>query len=319
MNISNHCSDLQKFGGDCENLKQFMLQHGLNGLELIQNSQWEEEIPSSMVTGLHMRFWPIWLDFWKENTEELIKQFGDKSAYSMYYGGDTKATLVEYYRNELKTAQQIGVKYVVFHVSHAQLEHCYNYQFNYTDEEVVEAFVEMINLVLYDFEPSFDILLENLWYPGFTLLDKKIATKLMKEIQYPNKGFMLDIGHLMNTNLELESEQAAVKYILEVLKVLGDASANIKGIHLNSSLSGKYAKEQIDSFNAKDHAGSFYDLYIKAFTHIGQIDTHVPFTHPLIQKVIEYVKPQYLVYEFMTNSIEELSGFIEAQNRALNM
>lgn len=320
INFSTHPSDLDRFAGDHNKIKQFLTKHELNGLELIQYSPWNNSvIPSSMIQGLHMRFWPMWLDFWREDKSKLVKQFGEKSACVHYYGGESKDTIIEQYRNELGAASTMGAKYVVFHVSHVQLEHSYSYSFDYTDSEIIEAFIELINEVLEGFEPSFDLLLENLWWPGLTMLDKKIAERLMEGIKYPNKGFMLDIGHLMNTNKELKGEEEATDYILEVLEGLEDMSCNIRGIHLNSSLSGEYVKKEIAFFSEYDHKENFYDRYLKAFSHISQIDIHVPFTHPSIKKVIDYVSPQYLVYEFLSKSLNELDEYIKDQDRALEV
>ncbi|WP_303863949.1 TIM barrel protein [Alkalibaculum bacchi] len=318
MNFSTHPSDLDKFSGDYNKIKQFLKKHAMHGLELIQYSPWNDGvIPSSMIHGLHMRFWPMWLDFWRNDKSKLIKQFGEKSTWVHYYGGESRDAIIEHYQKELKDACAMGAKYVVFHVCHVQLEHSYTYSFDYTDSEIIEAFIEMINEVLEGFEPSFDLLLENLWWPGLTMLDKKNSTRLMERIKYPNKGFMMDIGHLMNTNKELKREEEATDYILEVLDSLEDLAVNIKGIHLNSSLSGEYVKREIASYKGHDYKGDFFNRYVKAFSHISQIDRHTPFTHPSIKKVIDYVRPQYLVYEFISESLNELDKYIKEQDRAL--
>lgn len=318
MNISNSTYDLNRFSNDYCMIKKFLDNHFLNGLEMIQCDQWSEKsIPSSMIKGLHMRFWPIWLDFWRNDIKELLRQFGSEDQYISYYGGKTRDSIMNYYRNEIKTACDIGVKYIVFHVSHVQLEHCYNYEFTYTDEEIIDAFIEMINELLDGINAHFDLLLENQWWPGLTLLDKGIANKLLKGIKYNNIGFMLDIGHMMNTNTELRSEEEAVNYILKVLKILGETSAYIKGIHLNSSLSGEYVKKQIKDYTCGNTNDNFFDRYIKSFAHIAKIDTHRPFMNTSINCVIDFVKPKYLVYEFITNSYEELEQYISQQNRVL--
>lgn len=318
MNFSNHSSDLERFSGDSNKIKQFLDEHDLQGLEIIQTSQWKtESVPPSLIHGLHMRFWPAWLDFWKNDKDELVRQFGDIESYRQYYGGETWDCILEYYRNEIKTACDMGVKYIVFHVSHVQLEHCYNYKFTYNDEEIVEAFIEMINKLFKDISADFDLLLENQWWPGLTLLDKKIASRLMEGINYPQKGFMLDIGHMMNTNTELKTEAEGVEYILRVLQNLEELSSSIKGIHLNSSVSGKYVKRKIEDWDGFNKSECFFNRYLKVFEHIARIDNHIPFSHPSIKQVIDFVNPKYLVYEFITDSYEELEQYVAAQNRVL--
>lgn len=319
MNFSNYSTELDRFLSDYNKIKQFLKKHDLQGLEIIQADKWDARIiPASLIKGLHMRFWPIWLDFWRGDKAELIRQFGDVASYSHYYGGESRESMMEYYRNEIKTACDMGVEYVVFHVSHVQLEHCYNYRFTYNDYEVIEAFIEMINELLDGVHANFELLLENQWWPGLTFLDKTVAVRLMEGIRYHNKGFMLDIGHLMNTNTELSTEAEAAVYILEVLGKLEELSLNIRGIHLNSSLSGKYVKKQIqrNAYNPKD---SFFNRYLNSFEHIARIDRHVPFAHSSIKSVIDFVNPQYLVYEFITDSFEELERYVETQSKALGL
>ena len=52
--------------------------------------------------------------------------------------------------------------------------------------------------------------------------------------------------------------------------------------------------------------------------HISKIDRHVPFTDPSIKRIVDFINPQYLVYEFITDSFKELEQYIETQNRALD-
>ncbi len=307
------------FSGNSGQLEKFLSKFGFDGLEMIQGmQQWNvESIPASLIVGLHMRFWPIWLDFWRNDRAELLRQFGDEASYVGFYGGKSRDALIEYYRRELKTACDIGVKYVVLHVSHVQLEHCYDYRFTYSDGEVADAFIEMINELMDDTDAAFDLLLENQWQPGLTFLDNRITEKLMKEIVYPQKGFVLDIGHMMNTNTDLETEKEATGYILKVLGNMGELAGHIMGIHLNSSLSGGYVKKCIDSGVGSNKDESFFSRYLELLGHISRVDRHIPFVDPSIRRVIDFIRPEYLVYEFLTDSLDQLGKYIDIQNRVL--
>ncbi len=115
----------------------------------LQYDPWKSSIiPAELIKGFHMSFWLSWLEFWKGDIEELNKQFKGNWAYKDYYGSDSPIALVEHYRKEIHTALKIGVKYVVFHVSHSRLQDSYTYHFTYTDREVAEAFIELLNEVL---------------------------------------------------------------------------------------------------------------------------------------------------------------------------
>lgn len=320
LNYSHNIPDMYGFSGNRGQLEECLSKFGFDGLEMIQGmQQWNaESIPASLIAGLHMRFWPIWLDFWRNDRTELLRQFGDEASYTGFYGGKSRDALIEYYRRELKMACDIGVKYVVFHVSHVQLEHCYDYRFTYSDGEVADAFIEMINELTDGTGAAFDLLLENQWQPGLTFLDNRITEKLMKEIVYPNKGFVLDIGHMMNTNMDLETEKEAVEYILRVLGNMGESAGHIRGIHLNSSLSGGYVKKCISSGAGSNTDETFFNRYLKLLGHISQVDRHIPFTDQSIRRVIDFIRPEYLVYEFLTDSLEQLEQYINIQNCVLN-
>ncbi len=319
FNLSNHEIDLAKFNCDHARLQAFIEDFGFDGIELIQSSSWkEEEIPSHFVKGMHMRFWPMWLDFWNGNENELLKQFGSAETLCQYYGGQNKKAMVDWYRKEIETAVKLKAEYVVFHISHVLPEHCFSYKFSYADREVVKAGVELLNEVMDGITGELRLLVENLWWPGLTLCDSALAEELLTGVEYPHKGFMLDISHMMNTNLQLASEEEAVDYMLERLQQLGRLSGQIKGIHLNSSLSGEYVKSQFDNrsiFEERD----FFKRYCDSYAHVLKIDRHVPFRSTSIRRVLDFVKPDFLVYEFLTDNIKTLEEYAEIQNKVLEL
>ncbi len=318
MNFSVDPYDLDKFGNDSNKLESFMEKHRLDGVEMLQYSNWNSSIvPDRLVIGNHSCFWPMWLDFWTGNQQALLRQFGKGAAMNNYYRCSSREELVQNYRAELMKAADIGVEYVLFHVSHVEIEHSYTYTYPYTDAIVTDAFIDMMNCITEGIHADFQLLFENHWYPGLTFLDNNISLKLLSDIKYPKKGFVLDIGHLMNTNLDLESEEGAVDYIMDVLQNMGDLKNQIKVIHLNSSLSGKYVREVIKSGNPCDPSLPFNDRYVNVYTHISKIDTHIPFRHPSIRKVIDFVDPGHVVYEFAADSLEMLDKYINEQNLVL--
>jgi len=317
INFSADPWDLDKFDDDGGKLADFLDRHGLDGVEMIQYADWDKSIvPASRIIGAHSCFWPSWLDFWREDKPSLLRQFGDEAACRAYYGFDSREGLVAYYRNELAKAQAAGVAYVVFHVSHTEMEHSYTYRFTYDDEEVTDAFIDMMNAIAGDLNYDFDILLENHWYPGLTMLDRRMADKLAARLHYPRIGFVLDTGHLMNTDLDLASEEQAVDYILKTIDSLGDLASRIKVIHLNSSLTGEYVKKSMAD-PAYDGSLAFDDRHARLYEHISRIDTHRPFTDPSIRRVIDRIGPEYIVYEFCTGALETLDHYIAQQNEAL--
>lgn len=310
FNFSNYYTDLERINSDSRELENCLLEHRMDGIELLICQAWDPQIiPARLIKGIHLSYWPIWLEFWQGKQVALLEHFGSQEKIREYYGGDQREILVEKYRTQIQEAEKIGAQYVVFHVGHTQLKHLFDHQFTCTDEEVVEASIELINQIFTNLESKVTLLLENLWMSGLTFLKPGLVERLLKEIHYPHKGFMLDTGHLLNTNPYLTSQQEGIAYILETLKKLGDLKKYIRGIHLQKSLSGPYVLANRKTAIAKENI----------MEHIMQIDEHGPFSHPDIQKVVEAVQPDYLVYEFITRTKEQWFNYLETQNRALNL
>lgn len=279
---------------------------------------WEESIiPKKSVKGVHLKYYPAWLDFWNGDREALLTQFETMDDVEMYYGGIHKESIIQSYKKEIQAADKIGAEYVIFHVSHVQLEHVFNYKFTYSDCEIIDAAAELINDIFKDLNTNVKLLFENLWWPGLTMIHKDMAFRMLEKVNYWNKGFMLDTGHLMNTNYYIENETQAVEYVLNTINNLGELKSFIKGIHLNCSLSGKYVIEQINKNNNIESMLNSEKMYGNAFSHVINIDQHKPFTDKSVSKIIEFIKPEYIVYEFITSSLVELEQFIKIQDEAL--
>ncbi|WP_291579990.1 TIM barrel protein [Clostridium sp. UBA6640] len=317
MNFSTYQYDIERFNYDYKKLEEFLEKNNMDGIELLKPLMWQEEtISKDVIKGIHLAYYPSWIDFWHGNQKELLRQFGDIDSIKKYYGDIEKDIIVENYRKEIEIADRLGAEYVVFHVSHVQLEHSYNYKFNYSDAEIIEATVELINEIFKGLNTNIKLLFENLWWPGLTMLDKNTALTLLEKVNYSNKGFMLDTGHLMNTNHYIEDEEQGVKYLIEVVNNLGDLKKFIKGIHLNYSLSGKYIIEQIEKNNKNKL--TLKEMNENIYKHVMNIDRHKPFSNKVIKSLVELINPEYVIYEFITSSLNELEEYIKIQHNALS-
>ncbi len=317
VNMSTYDQDLKRFNYSSKTMSSFLRKCELDGIEMLNPIMWKEEsIPQKEIKGVHLKYYPIWLDFWKENKEEVLRQFKTMDKAKQYYGGTTRKAIIEHYKKEIEIATEIKAEYVVFHVSHIELEHAYNYNFTYSDSEVIDATIELVNEIFKDLDTDIMLLFENLWWPGLTLLDKKMVLRLFEGVKYRNKGIMLDTAHLMNTNLYLKDEREGIEYLVKTIENLGELKYLIKGIHLNSSLSGGYVLKEITRNRLEKP--TFEEMNSNILKHIINIDCHKPFHHKDIVKVINMVNPQYVVYEFITSSVEQLEEYIAIQHRATN-
>ena len=319
LRLTNLCNDdwsLGKLGRDAEALRTLLQQTGLDGYEWMRwGDGGLDALPREKLIGRHLHFWPMWLDFWRGDRGALLRQFGTEAAWQTYYGAADQEAFVQNLRSELLDAEAWGARYAVFHVSHVELEHCYTSDYTYTDDEIVDAAAELLNAATDGLALTLALLMENHWYPGLTLRVSDAAQRLLGGVRYANKGFVLDVGHLMNTNPNLREEQQAVDYIHATLDALDCANA-IRAMHLNCSFSGEYA---LASRGAPPWATAapFEERLTACFGHVGKLDRHEPFLHPAIASVVRRVNPEYLVYELSTPSREELVQKVRAQNLAL--
>ena len=318
INMSTYRYDVERFKGDYKEIEKFLNQNSLDGVELLGVGALDEDIiPKRLIKGVHLSYYPIWVDFWNEDEEALKRQFKNDEEIKIYYGSLDKQVLIEKFRNEIKMADRIEAKYVVFHISHVELEETYNYKFKTSNEKVLKASVEFINEVLKGLDTKIEILFENLWWPGLTLLNRVETRNFIEKINYENKGIMLDTGHLINTNVNISSENEAIEYILKVLEDLKDVKSFIKGIHFNYSLSGDYVRAQIRKQRNDKSKFTLEEMKKNIHGHVINIDEHKPFRSYNAKKIVESVNPKYLTYEFITTSLNQLNEYVEIQNKVL--
>ena len=315
INISNYEGDLGRFDGEAD-LRDFLKKYDCDGYELLTVAGAPDcAIPHDLVPGVHLTGLNSWMDLWLGNEDRLLKEYDNWETVEQTFGGRDKEALIRLIRKDLDLAKKVQAEYVVFHVCEVKLGESITYDFDYTDEEVIDAVCDWVNELLDGQDYDFYFLLENLWWPGLTLTRPEITERLMNGIHYNKKGIMLDTGHLLHTNLDIATQEEGVEYILKHLKAHGELVKYIKGIHLNQSLTGDVVKKMLaDPIHLAD---SYYDRWCQLFSYIFQIDTHQPFTAAGVKDIIQYVNPEFLTMELISDSREEHEKMLQAQVRAL--
>ena len=324
MNFSVYGGMLDRYK-DSEDIKKACRKGGLNGLEVILTGESDQgKILPEMVNGVHMFFHIFWMDYWRGDYDRLDREFDSREQWVEYYGGQDREVYLDFLRRDLQYAEKMGAKYVVFHVSEVTLRESYVYQYKYTDEEVIDASLEVINTLLDEHEYPFDFLVENLWWSGLDMKTPALTRKLVEGIHSERKGIMLDLGHYMNTSSDLKTPEDAVSYIhamLDAHEAEGIPITDwIKGIHLQLSLGGEYVKKQKEDWKANPldfEQYPFYELYQMAYAHACNIDLHQPFLGEGVKELIERINPRYVTEEFQQNSREEYEEFVDAQRKLL--
>lgn len=313
FNITTSEDDLQRFDS-AKDLEEMLIP--FDGVELMCYGEDEKKIiAKDNVVGLHMHFFPFWLDFWKGNEERLIKEFDSRENWERYYGGAEKESIIRYYKKDLEDVRRYGAEYVVFHVSEAGIEESFTWNYHYTDEEVVDATAELLNELFKEEDGSIALLLENLWQPGLKFTRPEITTRLLEKIQYENKGIMLDTGHLLHTNTGLQTQEEGIAYIHQMLDIHGELCQYIRGVHLNQSLTGTYCEEIKN--NPPKMGATYQERYNQMFFHAFAVDKHEPFTAEGIKELVERINPEYLTFEFITADNAQHKEYLKQQLKAL--
>ena len=296
MNITTSYDDVCRFFS-ADDLKSFYKSHGCDGLEVMPLDNYdpadlEHPIPpeecslirSSMVRGVHCCCLGDWMD-------------------------KDRQRLIEGYRRDLDYATRMEAEYVVFHVVQVDNEEGMTYKPKHTDREVIDAAADFINELLDEQKYDFWFLMENLWWPGLTFLHPEDTRALLEQVHYKKKGFMLDTGHFLHTNLDLQTQEEGVAYLHAMLDRHEDMISYIKGIHLQQSLTGDYVKQWLQEPHEmpEDPAEQFCWIY----EHIFRIDKHEPFTATGVRELVERIDPLYVTYEYITRSREELAEYLE--------
>ncbi len=290
----------------------------LDGVEGIADPDYyDESFPSSLLTGYHMTFYPDWVDFWRQDRAALIRKFGSMETARGFYRCSSPDDYLGMFRADLALARRLGAKYLVFHVSDVSIEEGYTYRWEHTDREVTDAALELINAVLEGAgeDPSFDFLVENQWWPGFTFTDPRETEYLLSRIRYPRVGIMLDTGHLMHTNTKLRTQGESLAYVHRMLDLHGALCGAIRGVHLNQSLTGALMRRYMRE--PPEMKPTYAERNWQVFEYVFRIDRHRPFTCPGVKELIERIAPEYLTFEFISNDEREHRRMLRAQRRAL--
>lgn len=316
INFTTSSADVERFqsAGELSQLLQ-----GFDGVELMYFGEDEKQLlPPGRVLGLHMNSHNHWLDFWNRDEAALIREYDDLDTCRACFGGTLDPELlVTEFRRDHALAKRFGARYMVYHVSDCALEECFTYRFRHTDEEVIDAACDLINQATAGMDSEVALLLENLWLPGLRFTDPALTARLLNGIRYPNKGLMLDTGHLLHTRLDLETQAEGVAYIHSLLDAHGDLRQAIRGVHLNQSLTGAYCRQVMA---APPSLGSTYaQRSTSMFYHAFAVDQHRPFTDPGVKGLLERIDPEFCTFEFITEDLTQHKRFLQEQREALGL
>jgi hypothetical protein len=314
MNITTSYFDLPRYL-DNTDLKQGYGQFGLDGLELMVYGDDEQGIirPDDVV-GSHLVYFHHWLPLMYGDEDAVLAEYGDWDTVEMVFGGRGREAIVAAFRENTGLLAPYSPAYAVTHVSDVTIQGSITRQHPYTDAQVVAAQIELANAVFDDPGWGVTLLFENLWWPGLTMLDPDLTYGLLEGVAYPDCGVMLDIGHLLCTNLELKTPDEGIDFIHQALDRYDDLGF-IKGVHLHQTLSGQYAQGVIERPFTVD--GDYGARSLGVQQHVLTLDSHRPFVSERIADLIARIDPEYLTLELISTGREEHEQMLAEQMACL--
>lgn len=303
--------ELQLMG---QSLGEYVVSMKLDGIEqLIYDNNMILKY-KELTIGVHLEYWSYWIDFWWNNQQRLDYIFESNEEKKHYYKAQNIYEWIEYIKKNITLALNLKPQYLVWHVSEANVQEIFTYNFYYNDRQVLLATSEVFNEVAKIIPDNVLILFENLWWPGLRLNSMENVVYFFEKLKHNNVGIMLDTGHLMNTNINLTSELEASIFIKDIVNNLGSFASLIKGVHLNCSLSGQYQKKFIE----QQFKFCEFDKH-RLWEHIIKIDKHEIFQTKAPSFLIDYIQPQYVVHELAYDNLILLRNKIMAQSRNCKM
>ena len=288
---------------DRADMNSFIKECKCDGAEVIRGGDDNTGIYcSENVVGVHLYFYPSWLDFWNMNIDGLKKHFGSREIWENYYRATNREEFLKPYQDDMDYAEAMGAEYAVFHINDVSNEEVLTYEWEHANREVIVAAAEIINELTRGRNYHFKLLLENLFTPGMTLLNPNETELMLNLVNYENKGIVMDTGHLMCAPQNITEEEQGIDFVLQTVKNHGELAKYIKALHLHQSTTGNFVADlkTRNIIPEKD----FYALWAQSYNVILNIDQHRPFTSPRVQEILELVEPEFVCHE------------ISAQNRA---
>lgn len=285
---------------------------GVTGIEtIIGDNVPLESYEKYPIKGVHLLYYPTWLEFWKEEREKVREDFYNDEGVLNYYRSLKKNILLETFKKQFEDAKKIGAKYLVFHVSHVRPKDIFTFDYDYTSMEVLDETSKIVNEVFKGEGPL--LLFENLPWPGLTLKDYGLTKYFFEKIKYENKGFLLDLSHMICTEKNINNFQDADRYILKKIKELRELGKFVYGVHINAidfiNYSEKDFSDEIESWEKGDREEKFKIEW----KHMKKLDPHKIYKGNL--KSILNVLPnlKYINLELNFSSIDNLEEVVREQ------
>lgn len=294
-----------------EDIKAVLQELGMDGIEnLIYGEKPADEPHPSLTVGCHLAYWPDWMNFYLGKKEAYEIDFPTEQSLIDCFGGTTVEDWEKKIRRNIEAALVEEPEYLVWHVADCSIREIWTRQFHYTNKDVLKGTAELYSRVKDLVPPSVYMLFENIFWPGLYRMEPEDVEYFFNLLPGNNVGIMLDTGHLMNTNWNIQSEADGADYICQVVDRLGSLKSLIRGIHLSCSISGDYQRS---------HRAVPEKITPQVISrHISSIDQHRPFQTDAARRIVDKVEPDFLTHELFGEDMGIPVEKIMMQKNAVN-
>lgn len=299
-------------GDDEDTLSARLSAAGLDGIENLIYGTEPAAVPFRRLTaGVHLSYWPCWLDFYRGDAEWTARNFPDAASLRTYFCAETPEGWVAHIRANIRAALAEEPAYLVWHVQDCAMEEAWTRKFHHTDYEVLAATAEVYHACADLIPDGTRVLFENIFWPGLSdLAPEKVSYFFETLSDDAHTGLLFDTGHFMVMNPELRTEADGADFICRAMDRLGSLASLIHGVHLSCSLSGEYQR----SYTRKMPQPCPEELLLR---HICSMDEHRVFRTHAAAQIIERIAPEYVTHELFGNTLDESFEKVEQQMRAL--
>ena len=107
-NLSNADCDAENLlENSSDTLAEILRTHRLDGIEFMLCAPWDRAMfPTRYIKGVHLLFWPTWVDFWHGNRAALIEEFGSEEKIRTYYGSLHVCDWIAAWKENLRRAAE---------------------------------------------------------------------------------------------------------------------------------------------------------------------------------------------------------------------
>lgn len=280
-------------------------QKGISGIETIIGDHLDfSEYRNYPVKGVHLLYYPTWLEFWKGDWKKVKEDFYNDEGIKNYYRGFDKNILLETFKEQFENAKRIGAKYMVFHVSHVRPKDIFDFDFEYTDLEVLNECIKIINEVFQGEGPL--LLFENLPWPGLNFRSYEMTKYFIEKVNYQNKGLLLDFSHLICLERSVTNFKEADDFIIDRIERMKELKNYIFGLHVNGVKFGNYLDNDFKTEVSKWKEGDRFEKFQIELKHMKNIDPHLVYEGGLNKIMKHLPNLKYINLELGFTSLLDL-------------